>query len=92
MQLEERVAGGVGLGRALASEFQVPNHLPAGRMPPGTFSERVSLPRSVYALPCEVPTSCRVYTATMERSPEPTVPVVCSAGFVRSTDAALQPQ
>lgn len=76
--------------RTLTNSPQVPNQVPAGRFAPGTFSERVSRPTSVYALPYEVPTGCSVSTATIARSSAPTVPVVCSAGRLRSTAVAAR--
>jgi hypothetical protein len=60
--------------RTFTNPPQVPDHVPAGRAPPGTFSARVSRPRSVYAFPYDVPTGCSVSTATIVRSSAPTVP------------------
>jgi hypothetical protein len=43
------------------------------------------------AAPNDVPTDCSVKTATIDRSPAPTVPVVCSAGRTRSRPGISKP-
>ncbi len=73
--------------RAWTWEPHVPYHEPERGTAPGTFSERTSVSIALYAAPKGVPCGYRVKTATIERSPAPTLPVVCSAGLARSTPA-----
>ncbi|WP_328935912.1 MULTISPECIES: hypothetical protein [unclassified Streptomyces] len=77
----------VGSARTWTWAPHVPYHEPERGTAPGTFSERTSVSRALYAAPNVVPCGCSVKTATIERSPAPTVPVVCSAGLAKSTPA-----
>src|SRR5689334_1425228 len=79
--------------RTCTPEPHVPNHTPSGggggglSTPPGTGNDRTIWVSVAAAVLKAVPSGCSVSTTTIERSPAPTVPLVCNASLTRSTEA-----